>query len=190
MQIAALITLLTYLTLFFAAGQIAARAAGRGIWLFGAAQGRARWAAIGFRAAFLLAAISVSIGIYNHPHLPITAAGLIGLALCNIGAMLAFAAQLSMGASWRVGVQAGSVGPLVSGGLYRYSRNPTFIGQGFLLVGVAAVSLGALTIAAVILFALSARAQVADEEFALADQHGADYLAFKSRVPRWIGRTR
>ena len=47
----------------------------------------------------------------------------------GLGAMVAFAAQMSMGVSWRVGVVGGETGDLVSGGLYRFSRNPTFVGQ-------------------------------------------------------------
>lgn len=47
--------------------------------------------------------------------------------------MVAFAAQMSMGSSWRVGVVGGETGDLVSGGLYRFSRNPTFVGQAALL---------------------------------------------------------
>ncbi|MFT6775596.1 MAG: hypothetical protein ACJA1L_003318, partial [Paracoccaceae bacterium] len=50
--VGALAVLLLYLALFFWGGAMAARAAGRSIWLFGRASGRDRLAAIGFRAAF------------------------------------------------------------------------------------------------------------------------------------------
>jgi hypothetical protein len=43
--------------------------------------------------------------------------GLIGVFVAGLGAMVAFAAQMSMGSSWRVGVVGGETGDLVSGGL-------------------------------------------------------------------------
>ncbi len=190
MQIAVFITLLTYLILFFLAGLIAAREAGRSIWLFGTAQGRERLAALGFRAAFALAGLGAVINIAHHDHHG--AAGLsmahvlLGLILANTGAMIAFAAQLSMGASWRVGVQAGAVGALVKGGLYRFSRNPTFVGQGLLLAGVFLAAPSLLTLAGLALFLWSAHTQVLSEEVMLLGEHGADYAAFKTEVPRWF----
>ncbi len=134
-----------YLMLFFWGSAIAARAAGKPVWLFGRARGRDRWAAMGFRAAFVLASLApflwlampVLRGIDPFWDRGSTAAlGVIGVFVAGIGAMLAFAAQMSMGSSWRVGVAEGATGNLVSDGLYRLSRNPTFVGQFMLLAGV------------------------------------------------------
>ncbi len=50
--------------------------------------------------------------------------GLIGVFVAGIGAMVAFAAQMSMGSSWRVGVVGGETGDLVSGGLYPLQPQP------------------------------------------------------------------
>jgi hypothetical protein len=54
--LAALAVLETYLALFFWGGAQAAQAAGRSIWRFGAARGRDRLTALGFCAAYALAA--------------------------------------------------------------------------------------------------------------------------------------
>src|SRR5207249_9375380 len=43
------------------------------------------------------------------------------------GTCLMFAAQLDMGASWRVGLEHERAGALVTRGLYRYSRNPIYL---------------------------------------------------------------
>lgn len=104
--------------------------------------------------------------------------------------MIAFAAQLSMGASWRVGVQAGAVGALVSNGLYRYSRNPTFVGQSMLLTGMLLSAPSFLTMAGLVLFTWSAATQVISEEAALEAEHGKDYAQFKAITPRWFGFAR
>ena len=101
--------------------------------------------------------------------------------------MLAFAAQASMGASWRVGVREDAVGALVTDGLHRLSRNPTFLGQALLLLGVALALPSIPTALAVLLFALAARAQAASEERALLAALGEPYRAYLARVARWLG---
>lgn len=193
---AALIILGVYLGLFFWGGVLAARSAGRSIWLFGAATGRDRWAAFGFRAAFALSFAGPLIWLivpflhkvdplWTEGRLPLL--GLLGLVLCAVGAMMAFAAQLSMGSSWRVGVKAGETGALVQGGLFRFSRNPTFLGQLLLLVGVALAIPAFPAVAGVAVFFWSASVQIRSEEAVLSASNGDDYRAFQASVPRWIG---
>lgn len=193
---ATLITLGVYLGLFFWGGALAARAAGRSVWLFGAATGRDRWAAFGFRAAFAMSFAGPLIWLilpFLHKADPLWTEGrfpllgLMGVVLCAVGAMVALVAQMSMGISWRVGVKAGETGALVSGGLFRFSRNPTLLGQLLLLSG-AALAIPALpTLAGVALFFWSASVQIRSEESVLAASNGDDYRAFQASVPRWIG---
>jgi protein-S-isoprenylcysteine O-methyltransferase Ste14 len=102
--------------------------------------------------------------------------------------MVAFAAQMSMGSSWRVGVVGGETGDLVSGGLYRFSRNPTFVGQAALQAGVAMAVPSLPTVLAPVLFLWSASTQVRSEEAALRMAIGPDYDRYAASVPRWIGR--
>ena len=101
--------------------------------------------------------------------------------------MVAFAAQMSMGSSWRVGVVGGETGDLVSCGLYRFSRNPTFVGQAALLTGVAIAVPAIPTIMAPLLFLWSASTQVRSEEAAMRMAIGPDYDHYTASVPRWIG---
>ncbi|MFN4156689.1 MAG: methyltransferase family protein, partial [Paracoccaceae bacterium] len=113
--------------------------------------------------------------------------GLIGIFIAGLGAMVAFAAQMSMGTSWRVGVVTGETGSLISGGLYQFSRNPTFVGQFGLLAGVALAAPSMPTILAPILFLWSAIVQIRSEEVALRQTLGSDYDRYAASVPRWIG---
>jgi protein-S-isoprenylcysteine O-methyltransferase Ste14 len=101
--------------------------------------------------------------------------------------MVALAAQMSMGSSWRVGVVEGQTGALVSGGLYRFSRNPAFVGQAALLAGVATAVPAVSTLLAPILFLWPANAQVRSKETALRQSLGANYDRYAAAVPRWIG---
>ena len=105
----------------------------------------------------------------------------------GLGAMVAFAAQMSMGSSWRVGVVGGETGDLVSGGLYRFSRNPTFVGQFLLLAGVGLAIPSVPTLLAPMLFLWSAVTQVRSEEAALRQSLGQAYEHYLASVPRWFG---
>ena len=116
--------------------------------------------------------------------------GLIGIFIASLGAMVAFAAQMSMGTSWRVGVVSGATGDLVSGGLFRFSRNPTFVGQTALLSGVALAVPSAPTILAPLLFLWSAAIQIRSEEAAMRQSLGPEYDRYAASVPRWIGLRR
>ena len=193
---AALALLLGYLALFFWGSAVAAQAAGRPVWLFARAKGRDRLAATGFRAAFALAFFGPLLWLAMpvlHKVDPLwtegnaIALGLIGIFIAGVGSMVAFAAQMSMGSSWRVGVVGGETGDLVSGGLYRFSRNPTFVGQAALLVGVALTVPSIPTTLAPILFLWSASTQVRSEEAALRAALGPEYDRYAASVPRWIG---
>ncbi|MGL4404674.1 MAG: methyltransferase family protein [Notoacmeibacter sp.] len=184
-----------YLILFFAMTAIAARVAGQSVWLFGSASGTEKLAAIGFRASFAVSIIgSVLLALFPQlqafdPLSNDSASWLmfLGHLIAVAGAMLAFAAQVSMGASWRVGVHDDSVGALVSGGLYDFSRNPTFVGQGLLLVGMALAVPSIFTLLGALLFMVSAHTQVKSEEAALGRAYGNAYGQYLKRVPRWFG---
>lgn len=196
---AALALLFGYLALFFWGTAMAAEAAGRPVWLFARAQGRDRWAAFGFRAAFGTAFFGPLIWIVwpaLHKVDPLwmeasaVLPGVLGIFIAGLGAMLAFAAQMSMGTSWRVGVVPGATGDLVSGGLYRFSRNPTFVGQFLLLAGLGLAIPSVPTLLAALLFLWSAVTQVRSEETVLRSTLGEAYDRYAAQVPRWIGASR
>lgn len=103
-------------------------------------------------------------------------------------ALLIAAAQIQMGASWRIGVPEDGPGPLVAHGLFRWSRNPIFVGMiGAVLalflwsphIGTAAVLAATWTLALV---------QVRIEEEALREKHGEAYKRYAAHVGRWFGR--
>lgn len=195
LQWASLGTFALYLVAFFAGSAMAARAAHRSVWLFGGAKGRDRLAAAGFRLGFalplvgsLLFAAFPSLAALDPLWLPgLEHAALPGHFLTISGAMLAFAAQVSMGAAWRVGVSEDAVGAFVTDGLHGMSRNPTFVGQALLLVGVALSIPSLPAIAGALLFIASAHVQIRSEEHALRRHYSLAYEEYFNRVPRWLG---
>ena len=76
---------------------------------------------------------------------------------------------------------------LVVGGIYRYSRNPMYVGFGLFLAawGVYLQSFAALTILPGYVWFLQ-RFQILPEERALRNLFGAEYREYRRRVRRWL----
>jgi protein-S-isoprenylcysteine O-methyltransferase Ste14 len=76
---------------------------------------------------------------------------------------------------------------LVVRGLYRYSRNPMYVGVLCIVTGWALgfQSIGLAIYAICLVVAFHVRVLVAEEPF-LARTHGQAWLDYKARVPRWL----
>jgi protein-S-isoprenylcysteine O-methyltransferase Ste14 len=76
---------------------------------------------------------------------------------------------------------------LVVGGLYRFSRNPMYLGMLMILLGWAAYLAQPLTLVFVAAFVFLIEVlQIRPEEKALEEKFGEDYRAYKKRVRRWL----
>lgn len=107
--------------------------------------------------------------------------------LAVIGAALVIVAQVQMGRAWRVGVREGDAPLFISHGLFRFSRNPIFVGM--MLVGLSAAMVFGTwwSWTALALFVASCAVQVRIEEAHLEASFGRPYRKFRSSVPRWLG---
>lgn len=103
------------------------------------------------------------------------------------GAAIVIVAQVQMGRAWRVGVREGDAPLFVSHGLFRFSRNPIFVGMMLVGLGAAMVSATWWSWAALTIFIASCAGQVRIEEAHLAMSFGEPYSEFRASVPRWIG---
>ena len=199
---AAIAALCLYL-LALAVGSWRLVAGGQQIWLFGRARGWDSMAAMAFRLGFAFALLGplswlafpglhkIDL-IWRETARP--AHDILGFALATLGAALALIAQSHMGASWRVGVpqadDPAAMGDLVTTGLFRISRNPTFLGQGMLLLGVALAIPSLPGWIGLFLFLVAANLQIRSEERALSRRFGPRYATYQKTVPRWIGLRR
>ena len=78
-------------------------------------------------------------------------------------------------------------GVLVTGGLFRWSRNPMYLGFVLLLLGTAILLGTATPLVAPALFALIAdRWYIPFEERAMQTKFGAAYAAYMSTTRRWL----
>ena len=76
---------------------------------------------------------------------------------------------------------------LVTGGPFRYSRNPIYVSDWLVYIGVTLLIETAWPLLfAPVVWALMRYAVIAHEETHLEAKFGAEYRAYKSRVRRWI----
>jgi protein-S-isoprenylcysteine O-methyltransferase Ste14 len=111
---------------------------------------------------------------------------LLGVVLGLGGTLLMLHAQLQMGASWRIGIDASSRAPLVTTGWYRFSRNPIYVFMITCYVGFALLVPNVVTFVCVAIVALGAYRQAAKEERWLREAYGDEYARYAARVGRFV----
>jgi protein-S-isoprenylcysteine O-methyltransferase Ste14 len=158
-----------------------------------------RWAQT-LRDAALVVLVALLIGqaantaFGRHaPNLLIAAIGPVGDALQVVGAILLFggiallaAAQLNLGASWRIGINEREAPGLVTGGLYRCCRHPIYLGLLTALAGYAALLPTRLSLVLLAAAYIGARIQTAAEEAYLDRAYGEAFRAYARRVGRFL----
>jgi protein-S-isoprenylcysteine O-methyltransferase Ste14 len=110
----------------------------------------------------------------------------VGFATMLAGTVAMFVAQLAMGASWRIGIDRVENPGLVTGGPYRFSRNPIYLCMFVVLAGFVAALPGWPTIVTFVGTVLGIRLAVAREEGHLVSVYGDAYRAYARRVGRFL----
>ncbi len=95
-------------------------------------------------------------------------------------------AQYQMGQSWRIGIDKEVETPLVTSGLFGWSRNPIFLAMRVCLAALVLLQPNVITLALLLTGDLVMQFQVRLEEVFLREQHGAAYTAYCARVRRWL----
>jgi protein-S-isoprenylcysteine O-methyltransferase Ste14 len=96
-----------------------------------------------------------------------------------------------MAESWRVGFDLdGTPTPLVVGGVYRWSRNPIYLGMGTSSVGFFLVMPNAVTLTLAGLTTVLLQTRVLVEERYLTGVHGESYAEYCRRTSRWLNLSR
>lgn len=151
--------------------------------------GQLRWPTVLVVYAFWTSMIgSVVLAAWRHvwslPVAPLVgwAAGallaLIGLAL-NVAGMSRFGSAPK--------VSGLDTGELVTGGIYRWSRNPQYVGSGLLLAGIALAGRTGAGLALAGIYAVGMRLYVPFEERHLQRTFPDNYPHYRQRTHRWFG---
>ena len=111
-----------------------------------------------------------------------------GLILAVLGTIFFIAAVMAMGKNWRAGFTDEQGTELVTGGIYRFSRNPAFLAFDLLYTGCALAFPNPVNIAAAILAIILFHMQIAREEKFCAEVFGQAYADYKNTVMKYFGR--
>lgn len=116
---------------------------------------------------------------------------IVGVLVAVVGVAVFIISVLTMRDSWRAGVSKTDKTELVTKGIYKISRNPAFLGFDLMYLGILLMFFN-LVLFEVSLFAmLIFHLQIVnvEEEF-LLEAFGNEYLRYKKKVCRYIGRKR
>lgn len=111
---------------------------------------------------------------------------ILGFVISLFGLSLCLYAQIKMGVSWRVGIDEKNKTELITDGIYKYIRNPTYLGLFMVCFGVLII----LPTISILFFAYSfvifLEIQTRCEEDFLEKEHGKKYIEYKNKTKRYI----
>ena len=128
--------------------------------------------------------ISVAFG-WNH--LP-AGVRLTGFCVGMLGDTIFLLSVLCMKDSWRAGIPDKDKTELVTTGIYRFSRNPAFLGFDLMYVGVLLLYGNLLTLSFFIFAIVMLHLQILQEERYLVNTFGEPYQEYCRHVFRYLGR--
>ncbi|KLO44674.1 hypothetical protein ABW17_08275 [Mycobacterium nebraskense] len=140
------------------------------------------WLLVGVGAPIADLAGMLRLAAANHPVI-----GGLGVVIAVLGVICGFAAQMSLGDSWRIGVDQTERTGLVTTGAYQVVRNPIFAAFLIAFLGLALMVPNPLAIAGWAIAIIGAESQVRlVEEPYLRRVHCAAYTDYASRVGRFL----
>lgn len=120
-------------------------------------------------------------------HLP-ASARFTGFLVGMLGDAIFLLSVLCMKDSWRAGIPDKDKTELVTTGIYRFSRNPAFLGFDFMYVGVLLLYGNLLTLGFSVFAIVMLHLQILQEERYLVNTFGAPYQEYCRHVSRYLGR--
>ncbi len=131
------------------------------------------------------------ISIFQNTFLDFVWLRITGITLGVLGVTIFAVSALTMRDSWRAGVPKDENTELVTSGIYAFSRNPAFLGFDLIYIGILAMFFNVSLLIVILLVIVLLHLQIVNvEEDFLQTTFGDDYLAYKKKVCRYIGRKR
>ena len=120
-------------------------------------------------------------------HLP-AGVRLTGFCVGMLGDVIFLLSGLCMKDSWRAGIPAKDKTELVTTGIYRFSRNPAFLGFDLMYIGILLLYGNLLTLGVSAFAIVMLHLQILQEERYLVNTFGAPYQEYCHHVSRYWGR--
>lgn len=111
-----------------------------------------------------------------------------GFCIAGIGDIFFLISVIYMKDSWRAGIPEKDKTKLVTDGVYKFSRNPAFVGFDFMYIGVLLMFFNIGTLMFSLFSIVMLHLQILQEEKYMAKTFGEEYLEYKKKVFRYIGR--
>lgn len=124
--------------------------------------------------------------IFGWGHLPANVR-FTGFCVGIIGDLIFLVSVLCMKDSWRAGIPDSDKTKLVTNGIYRYSRNPAFLGFDLQYIGILLIYFNFLTLIFTVFAVIMLHLQILQEEEYLTSTFGEEYQAYQRRVFRYWG---
>ena len=124
---------------------------------------------------------------FGWSHLP-AGARFTGFCVGILGDAIFLLSVLCMKDSWRAGIPDKDKTELVTTGIYRFSRNPAFLGFDLMYVGVLLLYGNLLTLGFSVFAIVMLHLQILQEERYLVNTFGALYQEYCRHVSRYLGR--
>lgn len=110
----------------------------------------------------------------------------LGGAMLGVSLVWVLVAQAQMGAAWRIGIDQETRTELVRTGVFRFSRNPIFLGMRLSALGLFLVLPNALSLLLLALGDVLIQIQVRMEEEHLRGLHADTYDDYCRQTRRWL----
>ena len=105
-----------------------------------------------------------------------------------LGDLIFLLSVVCMKDSWRAGIPDTDKTEFVTTGVYRFSRNPAFLGFDFMYIGVLLLYFNPLTAVFTLFSVVMLHLQILQEERYLTAAFGEVYTDYKKHVFRYLGR--
>ena len=125
--------------------------------------------------------------VFGWSYLP-AGARFTGFCIGMLGDLIFLVSVLCMKDSWRAGIPDEDKTELVTNGIYKYSRNPAFLGFDFMYVGVFLMYCNPLTASFALFAVIMLHLQILQEERYLINTFGNAYQEYRKHVFRYLGR--
>lgn len=109
-----------------------------------------------------------------------------GIFLMALGVTFFILAAGFMKTSWRVGIDKDTKTKLVTDGIYKYSRNPAFVGFDLMFIGLCLIYPCVLTLIVMVSNLVAFHLLILQEEKHLTEAFGDEYIKYKQNTPRYF----
>jgi protein-S-isoprenylcysteine O-methyltransferase Ste14 len=110
----------------------------------------------------------------------------IGILLCYIGLIIFLLALISFGKAWRIGIDQQNSNDLITGGIFKYTRNPIFLFMDIYFMGIALIYPNIIFVVITFCMIIGIHLQIIREEQFLLNKFGEKYMEYKKQTRRYI----